>query len=53
MTNNPEDKEYFCEVCGNEISYTQWLMCSGTYHNNEGFCQQCYDESILELFEEE
>jgi hypothetical protein len=47
-----EEEDYFCEDCGCEISYYQYLMRSGSTPN-EGYCEDCWDDFIESLFEEE
>lgn len=47
-----EEQEYYCEDCGCEISYYQWLMRTGQT-DNEGYCEDCWSDFIENLFEDE
>jgi hypothetical protein len=53
MTKIPrEEQEYHCEDCGCEMSYYAWLEHSGQT-DNEGICQDCWEEFIDNLFEDD
>lgn len=50
MKKSKEEEEFYCEDCGCEINYWQWLLRTGPT-DNTGYCEECWEEFIESLFE--